>query len=229
MKDQALDIDGHMALMDEARKIIHTENQLPDDPMGRTQVDHDESKSRILEFLKQALPENGGSLQQIDEKRFAVSKNGTDAPVSCTLDRETAQEDDSLELMGIDHPIMSGSIQRWKKTSPDTLGATAEMNLTCPAILTVWLVQSFGTGSDAGSHVIPIAVNTSGKRVPSIEKQYRACFAASPGQPVLEPENRSRLLRDHVEPTLQRELRHRSIASPEKGYSTDLLAWVEID
>jgi superfamily II DNA or RNA helicase len=191
-------------------------------------ADIGESKSRILEFLKLVLPENGGNFNQLDQKRFSVCLKDSDTPIVCTLNRNIAQDDDNLALMGIDHPIMNTLIQRWQKVSPGTLGATAIMNLDCPAVLSVWLVQSFGSKSDAGSHVIPIVINTNGKRLPSLEKNYQACFRASAGLPSFEPKERSQLLRDHIEPTLQRELNHRSIASPEKGYSTNLLAWVEI-
>jgi SNF2 family DNA or RNA helicase len=190
--------------------------------------DIDDSKSRVLEFLKQALPGEGGSIQQVDEKRFVVRMNETEAPLPCTLDRDLAQDDDRLVLMGIDHPIMDTLIQRWRTASPDILGATAEMGLDYPTVLTIWLVQTFGKGADSGSHIIPIAIDINGKRVPSLEKRYRESFRATPGQSLLGVERRFQLLNDYVELTLQRELRHRNIASPEKGYKTDLLAWVEI-
>ncbi|MFH1636166.1 MAG: helicase [Chloroflexota bacterium] len=231
LKRTRQELEAAMSNASEARKVVFELFQdldrfsLDD---YRPLADIDESKFRILEFLRQALPGEGGSLTRIDEKRFAISMNSAGAPVTCTLDRELAQQDDSLILMGIDHPMMNTLIKRWKTASPDILGATGRMNLDCPAVLTVWLVQSFGRGSDAGSQVIPIAIDSDGKRVPSLEKQYQACFSASPGHPSLEPEKRFHLLHDYVEPTLQRELRHRGIASPEKGYSTELLAWVEI-
>ena len=231
LKRTRQELEAAMSNADEARRVVFELFQ----DLDRFSLDEykpladiDESKSRILEFLKQALHGEGGSLRQIDEKRFAVNLNGAGDPVVCTLDRDLAQEDDSLVLMGIDHPIMNTLIQRWRTATRDILGATAGMGLDYPAALTVWRVQSFGSGSEAGTHVIPIAVNTGGRRIPSLEKQYRACFSASPGQPSLEPEQRFRLLHDHVEPTLQRELLHRGIASPEKGYSTELLGWVEI-
>jgi hypothetical protein len=72
-------------------------------------------------------------------------------------------------------------------------------------------------------------VDRGGKRVPSIEKQYRDFFKASAGHLQFESAERSELLHKFIEPTLQRELGYRGIASPEKGYSTELLAWVELE
>jgi len=231
LKRTRQELEIAMANANEARKVVFELFQdldrfsLDD---YRPLSDIDAGKSRIMAFLDQALHEEGGSLSRIDEKRFVVSINGIGAPITCTLDRDLAREDDRFVLMGIDHPIMDTLINRWKAVPPDLLGATARMNLDEPAILTVWLVQSFGRGSEAGSRIIPIAVHTDGKRVPPLEKQYQACFTAPPGQWTLDAEERLRLLQDTVEPTLQTELRHRGIASPEKGYSTELLAWVEV-
>ena len=225
------ELEEAMSNANEARKVVFELFQ----DLDRFSLDEynpladiGESKSRILEFLTQALPEEKGYLKHLDEKRFTVTINATATPVCCTLDRDLSQENDSLELMGIDHPIINTLIQRYQTIFPAFLGATAKTCLGYPAVLTIWLVHSFGTGSDKGSHIIPIAVNTDGKRIPSVEKQYQNCFSAPSGKILFQPERRSQILQEYVEPTLQRELLHRSIASPEKGYTTNLLAWLEI-
>jgi SNF2 family DNA or RNA helicase len=60
LKDQALDIDGHQALINEARRLIHAETGLPDDPVGRGEVD------RILADLKLRL------IRKLDEEQLAA-------------------------------------------------------------------------------------------------------------------------------------------------------------
>ena len=108
------------------------------------------------------------------------------------------------------------------------LGAVANIGLDQPAILSIWVVRSFGSKQNAGAHLVPIAVDQEGKRVPTIEKQYRECFKAPTGRSQFTQSERAALLHEHIEPTLQRELAYRGIASPEKGYSSELLAWVEV-
>jgi len=190
-------------------------------------ADIDESKSRIFDFLNQSLKVNGGSIQEIDDKRFAVALDENSAPVPCTLDRELAKNDDSLGLMGIDHPVMMALAQTWRNAPANAIGAAAKLDVGSPTVLSVWLVQSFGKGTDGGTHVLPIAVDREGMRVPSIERRYRECFSAPIGEPFLESGERDKILNEFLEPTLQRELGHRGIASPEKGYSIELLAWLE--
>ncbi len=191
-------------------------------------ADIDESKARIIEFLRAAVESNGGRYRQIDDARFELTADGTTAPIICTLDRDLAQEDEKLELIGIDHPMTDRLASQCRAINPSRLGATASLGLDQPVALSIWLVHSFGAKQDSGAHVVPIVVGSEGKRVPSIEKQFLEFFKAPSGRPQFEPSERSELLHEHIEPTLQRELGYRGIASPEKGYSSELLAWLEI-
>jgi hypothetical protein len=188
-----------------------------------------ESKSRIIEFLQAAVEANGGSYRPVDDSRFELKVSPLEEPVICTLDRDLAQADDSLDLIGIDHKIIIGLSEQWRAAAPSVLGATAKVGLERTAVLSNWLVHSFGGGSEKGTHLIPIAVDLEGKRVPSLEKRNRECFKAPAGRVLLDGDERTQLLHEHIEPTLQRELGYRGIANPDTGYATELLAWVEIE
>lgn len=191
-------------------------------------ADIEESKARIVDFLRAAAESKDGAFHWIDGRRFEVNIDSTSAAVTCTLDRELAQEDESLALIGIDHPMINRLSEQWRAAGPASLGATATLGLDQPGVLSVWLVQSFGRSQDTRMHLVAIAMDRAGKRIPAIEKQYRDCFKAQAGQPVFEQSERTALLHEHIEPTLQRELGYRGITSPEAGFSTELLAWVEL-
>ena len=191
-------------------------------------ADIDESKSRIVEFLRAAIDINGGSYRQLDDLRFELTADSNATPIVCTLDRDLAQEDEKLELIGIDHPLTKLLSEQWREAEPFLFGATANLGLEQPAALSVWLVHSFGSKQVVETLLVPIAVDGEGKRIPIIEKQYRDCFKAPTGYPQFQQTERVALLHEHIESTLQRELVYRGIASPGKGYSTELLAWVDI-
>nr|VFK63346.1 MAG: Helicase conserved C-terminal domain-containing protein [Candidatus Kentron sp. TUN] len=188
-----------------------------------------ESKSRIVEFLRAATRHNGGNYRQLDIFRFELTTDSNAAPIVCTLDRELAQDDENVELIGIDHPIIERLADHWWTVDSSRLGAAAVLGLDKSVVLSLWLVHSFGGKQDTSVHLMPIAVDWEGRRVPSIEKQYRDCFNAPTGRPQFEPSERAVLLHEHIEPTLQHELGYRGIASPEKGYFSDLLAWIEVE
>jgi hypothetical protein len=49
-----------------------------------------------------------------------------------------------------------------------------------------------------------------------------------PAPPSLSPEQRNILFKEHVEPTLQRELRHRGVASGDGSYTAEIIGWIDI-
>jgi hypothetical protein len=224
------ELEAAMSNASEARKVVYELFQ----DLDRFSLDDyqpfadiDDSKRRIVEFLRAALSIEGSSLELIDDWRMRLTVNGRQ-PVICTLDRDKAQEDDAVELLGIDHPLMNDLLLRWRSASPRAAGAAAAMGLPQRAVLTLWLVHAYGRGGDEGAHLVPIAVDADGKRVPSLEKQYRACFDSPPGPTQFIRAERESLLADAIEPMLQRELGHRGIAAADKGYATELLCWIEV-
>ncbi|MFN9287055.1 MAG: helicase, partial [Planctomyces sp.] len=61
LKDQALDVDGHLELMKQAKTIIRVESNIPDTPLGNGEID------RILAELKYRL------VRKLDEDSLAVA------------------------------------------------------------------------------------------------------------------------------------------------------------
>jgi len=128
---------------------------------------------------------NGGSYNQMDDQRFELTIDSNSDPVICTLDRDLAQDDDGLVLVGIDHKYTNILSEQYRVVEPSMLGSAATIGLEHPAVLSIWLIYSFGIGPDMGAHLVPIAVDQEGKRVPVIEKQYRNCFSAPTGPIIL--------------------------------------------
>ncbi len=225
------ELEAAMSNANEARKVVY---ELFQDLDGFSIDDYkplsdiDRSKARILTFIQSASVAESGSYRPIDEHLFALSFDGLSEERIFTLNRDLAQLDDTVELLGIDHPVMNHLLQKWRNAPPELAGVAVKMNLDKKAVLTLWSIQAFGKTSDSGAYVIPIAVDSDGKRIPTVEKQYQSCFSTSSSQPVFIEEERLRLMAEFIEPTLQRELRHRGIATPEKGYSADLICWIEM-
>jgi len=95
-------------------------------------------------------------------------------------------------------------------------------------VLTFWRVQSHGKMGDRRILIQALGVGFDGTRSVALERRGDALFAHSAAAPVLAPQQRRALLEHHIEPTLRRELLHRGIISEEKGYSADLIGWIEV-
>jgi hypothetical protein len=190
--------------------------------------DVDEGKARILEFVRTAVPDAGGTFEQVGTDRYRVGMPEDAAPRLCTLDRDLAQQDDSIELLGIDHPVVSCLALTLCELPPTSIGVSVRLGIDRPGVVTIWQVQVYEQGNESGTHIIPIAAGFDGKRAPSLEKSYGDAFRAAPAPSLLEPASRSDLLGNAIEPMLVREINHRGLASPDGGYSSKLLAWVEV-
>lgn len=190
--------------------------------------DTEESKQRIISFLTNAVESAGGHIEQESDEVFRLVSNNEANPIKYTFNRELAQKDESLTLMGIDHPILSDAIQQWQSVKPSQLGTTVNSEDSTNGVLTVWRIQSFGGDSETRSFVFPIALDKTGQRLPIIERQYQRFFTNMTGRELLSSTERHKFYQECVEPGLHRELNHRGIASQERSYSTELLAWIEI-
>jgi hypothetical protein len=187
----------------------------------------DEGKARLLAFLCAAVEEQGGGCREIDAHRFELRLDGQAAPLVCTLNRDLAQADDHLVLMGLDHPSLTRLLEQWRGIPLAGLGAVAAADLERPIALSIWRIEAYGSGSGAAAHLIPIAVDREGRRAPAVEKRYRDLIQSPSAQVVFQPSDRAELIHQYIEPTLQRELTYRGIVSHEKGYSAELIGWIE--
>ncbi len=76
--------------------------------------------------------------------------------------------------------------------------------------------------------VQPIAVKQDGTRVPAVERLCEKYLQAPPSTPMFRLEQRNDLFTHAVEPTLQRELKHKGAANGDGSYSAELIGYVEI-
>lgn len=231
LKRTRQELEAAMANADEARKVVFELFQ----DLDRFSLDDyksfsdiEESQKRLSSFLRIALEQQGGGIRPMDGGRFSITTgNGTPERIA-TMDRGLARADDTVDLIGIDHPLVSDLLNHWRTLSPESIGVAVSDGLEKPCSLSIWLVREHVRKSEQKTHVVPLAVDCTGQRVPSIEKRHTALFHRLPSHSVLSMEERNHLLKSVFEPMLQRELQHRGIASETGGYSVELIGWVEV-
>ncbi len=86
LKDQALDIDGHRSLLDEAKRLLHTELHLPDDAAGRGEAD------RVLADLKLKL------IKTLDDDQLALAASSESGEATTAQGEELAAISVALSL-----------------------------------------------------------------------------------------------------------------------------------
>jgi hypothetical protein len=144
-----------------------------------------------------------------------------------TLNRETATTSDDFDLLGLDHPVVQEELGRWRSVPPEELGVSLDGGDFGQGVLSVWMVEASNSAGERKTTIQPIAVNLDGQRVPAAERQVEAVLRAKTLPPIMSIEQRLELFHRHVEPTLQRELKHKGAAIGDGSYSAELIGYVE--
>ncbi|MFB8922798.1 SNF2-related protein [Xanthomonas arboricola pv. juglandis] len=186
------------------------------------------SLDRLVRFLSAAVADRQQKLLKVDEETYdLVTVDGT-RRARFTLSRDTATSRDDLELMGLDHPLVQEELGRWRSVTPEDIGIAVVGDVDEPVVLSLWMVEASAGNGERRVVVQPIAVKQDGTRVPAIERQCERYLQAPTIQPSFTPEQRLALFAHTVEPTLQRELKHKGAATGGSSYSAELIAYVEI-
>ena len=224
------ELDAAMANATEARKVVF---ELFQDLDGFSLEDYRPFANvvagfeRVLGFLCAALSEQGRQVKRLDEKTYAILASDGDSEMRFTTDRELAREQEGIELMGLDHPLMSELLQRWQDLDAEMLGVAVAGD-DGPAVVSWWLIHTEGKNGEHRSLVLPLAVTAEGRREPKLERQGVDLLNQPPSSASLLLEQRRALLHDTIEPMVQRELNHRGLVPENGGYSAKLIGWVEV-
>jgi hypothetical protein len=144
------------------------------------------------------------------------------------LNRDIANSNDNIELMGLDHPVVQEELGRWRIVPPEDIGIAVMADVDDPVLLSFWMVEASGNNGERRVVIQPIAVKEDGTRVPAVERLGERYLQASSTSPNLLPAQRMDLFTRIVEPTLQRELKHKGAVNGDGSYSAELIGYVEI-
>jgi len=225
-----VELEAALANAAEARKVVF---ELFQDLEGFSLDDYkpfadvSAGVNRLVRFLRMDLAELGQRVENVGEAAYEVRDAGGAVLHRFTTDRDRAREEENLDLLGLDHPLVQQALARRKGLPPDELGF-AVRGEGGPAVLSWWFVETHGRSGEKRSIVQPLAVDLEGRRVPALERMGDALFTWPPAPPGLMMAHRERLLREHLEPMLQRDLQHRGLVPAGGGYSSTMIGWVEV-
>jgi SNF2 family DNA or RNA helicase len=230
LKRTAVELEAALANAREAREVVF---DLFQDLEGFSLDDYKpfsdvtSSMGRLVDFLSAALPERGLTVVTTNPETVElVGADGT-RKTRFTLDREVATENDGLDLMGLDHPVVQEELGRWRGLPPEELGVAMQGSGFGQGTLSIWVVEASNSSGERQTTIQVIAVNLEGQRIPAAERQIALLLQGNTVPPVMDVDQRVKFFHQYVEPTLQRELRHKGTASGEGSYSAELIGYVE--
>jgi hypothetical protein len=186
------------------------------------------SLDRLARFLSAAVVDRQQKLVKVNDTTYDLLTADGIRRARFTLNREAATNQDDLQLMGLDHPLVQEELGRWRSVPPEEIGIAVSSDVAEPVMLSIWMVEASVGNGERRLMVQTIAVKQDGTRVPTVERLGEQYLQAPSAMPIFQPEQRNELFTLAVEPTLQRELRHKGAASGDGSYSAELIGYAEI-
>jgi superfamily II DNA or RNA helicase len=191
-------------------------------------ADVSSSLDRLVSFLSAAVAERQQKLVKVDDYTYDLITSEGTSRARFTLSRDVATNHDELQLMGLDHPVVQEELARWRSVPPEELGIAVSGDVDEPVLLSLWMVETSAGNGERRVVVQPIAAKQDGTRVPAVERLCEKYLHAHAAMPIFQPQQRIDLFARVVEPTLQRELKHKGAANGDGSYAAELIGYVEI-
>jgi hypothetical protein len=185
---------------------------------------------RLLSYFKTGLEEAGGGLHQKGPTLYEANLN-SQSSWQITTDRDQAQEEETLTLLGLEHPLVRHLMESHLNLGPDARALVGKLK-DAPkegGILTFWHIEARGSNQEYHQRIVPLGVTPEGERSRPIEH-------LAPNFRNLEPLDESRIPQDRrlqlVQTTLpemlHRHLEHTGILNGDTTFTSRLIGWVEL-
>lgn len=183
---------------------------------------------RLVRFFSASISDRNEKLSKVNDTTYTLQGAEGSKHTTFSISREKATNQDDIELIGLDHPLIQREIARWRDIAPEDVGVCVLGDVEKPVLLSLWMVEISTGNGDRRTILQPIAIKEDGSRVPSVERQCEPLFHSPPSIPHFTPEQRLDLFGKFVEPMLQRELKHKNSSNADGGYSAELMTCIEI-
>jgi superfamily II DNA or RNA helicase len=183
---------------------------------------------KLRDFLNVALQERGQRLESTGDHLFELRDSSAAPLARFTDDRDKATSMEGLELLGLDHPIVEEALGRARALAPEDLGVAVKTDDGMRGVASWWLVDAATQKGDRRSFVLPLVIREDGARMPQAERNSDRFFSLSPVVSDMVPAERLEMLHRMIEPTLQRELRHRGVITDEGSFSAEMICWLQL-
>ena len=231
LKRTKVELDAAMSNAVEARKVVF---ELFQDLDGFRLDDYkamgnpEEGAGALARFLADSASAEGETFSIRGESLFAWFNKDSQTETLLTTQRELSLQKENVQLLGLDHPLVAANLRKFRDLSPDEIGVRVQSPDGTAGVLAVWAVEARGDKGQVKRVIVPLAVDTEGKRLVTWERQPEKSWRAQPApQNGTHADQKLALLRETLEPMLQRELEHRGVVTSSRGFEAKLIGWVE--
>ena len=186
--------------------------------------------NRLLAFIRDCVQPNGASLRQQSENLYEVSFP-SDGSYVFTTSRELAKDSDTLELLGLEHPLVRRLLDGSRELPAHDRALMGRVDRLSgeASILSVWRIEIHGAGGFFRQAIVPLAVSSAGHRLPNGDALLSGLREIQPAlEGVLDTDRRRHLISAVLPQMLRRDVEHRGLLGEGSSLAMQLVAWVEL-
>lgn len=186
---------------------------------------------RLVGFVQRAARADGGEFRCGGDGLYDLVLPEA-APLRFTIDRDRAIQEDDLNLLGLEHPVVKTWLDRYNALSPELRAIIAHFDgdKKEQGLITIWHVVLHGKGGKVDQKILRLGITPEGERSPYLERLAAEILKATPAINH-SPMRRDRvvtLINDKGSELLHRELGHSGLLTEGASYSSHLLGCLEV-
>jgi ERCC4-related helicase len=188
----------------------------------------EEGMEALVRFVADAASAEGDTFTRRSDKLFTWINKDNQTEVLLTTERELSLQKENIQLLGLDHPLVSSYLRKFRELPPEELGLRVQSPDGTEGVFAAWAVEGRGDKGQIKRMIITLGVDGEGRRHVAWERQpeqlWRSQVSNKNGR---QADKKLAALRNSLEPMLQRELEHRGLGKGSRGFEAKLIAWVE--
>ena len=193
--------------------------------------DEGRGMQRLLSFAQRAARFDGGEFRPVGKDVFVLNRPNSE-PLRFTTDRDKALQQEELNLLGLEHPVVRQWLDACISIEPQdrALFGDIEGNGNATGLITIWLVVVHGKGGQVQQKVIRLGISEGGERSPYLERLSQELLRTRPSQTRRFQDKRQigSLINSTAPELLHRELVYSGFLQDESSYSSRLLACIGV-
>jgi superfamily II DNA or RNA helicase len=232
LKRTRVELEAAMSNAVEARKVVF---ELFQDLDGfrlddyKAMGDPQEGMDALIRFIADAATADDDTFTSRGDKMYAWIDRDKQSETLLTTERELSMQKESVQLLGLDHPLVAAYLRKFRELPPEQLGLCIQSQDGIEGVLAAWAVEARGDKGQLKRMIVTLGVDGDGRRRVAWEREpeklWRSRAFSRDGK---QADEKLAVLRNTLEPMLQRELEHRGLDKVNRGFEAKLIAWVEV-
>lgn len=190
--------------------------------------DRGEGMRRLVAFVQRASALFGGQFNSQGEGRYVLVDSDR-AEIRFTTDRDEALREETLELLGLEHPAVVRLMERCRQLEAEKrfVSAGIDDGTNVTGLSTTWKVTVHADGGKLEQRVIRLGFDQNGDRSLAMERLVRSFANLKPDKADMTGVDAKALV-PRFRDALHREMNHAGLLGEGASYSTSLLGAVAL-